>query len=97
MAASGCDALGLDWTCDLGVARQCIGTQVALQGNLDPAALRASPDVIRAEVQRVLAAYGSGSGHVFNLGHGITPDIPPEHVTAMVEAVHEFSPAYHQT
>lgn len=96
MVASGCDALGLDWTCDIGAARQSVGTQVALQGNLDPAVLRASPTVIRAEVQRVLASYGTGSGHVFNLGHGITPDIPPEHVTAMIEAVHEFSPAYHQ-
>lgn len=96
MAASGCDALGLDWTCDLGSMRQCVGDRVALQGNLEPGVLRASPAVIRAEVQRVLAAYGHGSGHVFNLGHGITPDIPPEHVTALVDAVHEFSPAYHQ-
>ena len=97
MAQTGCDALSLDWTCDLGIARQRVGEHVALQGNLDPAVLLCPADSIRSEVNKVLAAYGQGSGHVFNLGHGITPDIPPEHVAAMVEAVHEFSPQYHSS
>jgi len=96
LANTGCDALGIDWTCDLAVARAQVGNQVALQGNLDPAILRTSSACIRSEVKKVLAAFGKGSGHVFNLGHGITPDIPPEHVKAMVDAVHEFSPAYHE-
>lgn len=95
MAESGCDALGVDWTCDLSRARSEVGHLVALQGNLDPAVLRASPDCIRRHVKDVLQDYGSGSGHIFNLGHGITPDIPPEHVKVMVDAIHEFSPAYH--
>jgi uroporphyrinogen decarboxylase len=96
MAASGCDALGVDWTCDLSVARSQVGHQVALQGNLDPAALLTSPECIREQVQVILEAYGNGSGHVFNLGHGITPDVPPEHVTAMIEAVQSLSPRYHR-
>lgn len=94
-ANTGCDALGLDWTCDLANARAQVGHRVALQGNLDPAVLRTSPQCIRKHVQEVLASYGVGSGHIFNLGHGITPDIPPDHVAAMVDAVHELSPAYH--
>lgn len=96
MLVTGCDALGLDWTCDLGEARQRVGAQVALQGNLDPAVLLTSENCVREQVQKVLASFGHGSGHVFNLGHGITPDVPPEHVAAMVEAVHEFSPFYHR-
>ena len=96
LAATGCDALSVDWTCDLAEARAQVGQQVALQGNLDPTVLLTSPQCIRAQVQEVLASYGQGSGHVFNLGHGITPDIPPDHVAAMVEAVHELSPHYHQ-
>lgn len=95
MAATGCDALGLDWTCDLSEARRRVGDKVALQGNLDPNVLLSSESCIRNEVKKVLESFGKGSGHVFNLGHGITPDVPPEHVTAMVEAVHEFSPQYH--
>lgn len=95
MAATGCDALGLDWMSDLGLARQRVGDKVALQGNLDPKVLLTSKECIRKEVQGVLAAYGQGSGHVFNLGHGITPDVPPEHVSVMVDAVHEFSLEYH--
>jgi len=97
LADTGCDALGLDWTCDLARARHEVGERVVLQGNLDPAVLLTSPTCIRAEVARVLASFGAGEGHVFNLGHGITPDVPPEHVTAMVNAVHALSPAYHQT
>ena len=96
LANTGCQALGLDWTCDLGVARQQVGHQVALQGNLDPTVLLSSPDCIRAEVKRILAEFGTGSGLVFNLGHGITPDIPVEHVKVLVDAVHELSPVYAQ-
>ncbi|MFT4058103.1 MAG: uroporphyrinogen decarboxylase [Legionella sp.] len=92
MAETGCDALGLDWTCDLRQARQRVGHQVALQGNLDPAVLLSSPSCIREQVKKVLVSFGQGTGHIFNLGHGITPDVPPEHVAVMVEAVHEFSP-----
>jgi len=95
IAQSGCDAVGLDWTVDLGNARVRVGERVALQGNLDPATLRASPARIRDEVGRTLAEYGAGPGHVFNLGHGITPDIEPDHVGACVDAVHELSPEYH--
>ncbi len=95
-ADAGFDALGLDWTCDIGQARRRVGERVALQGNLDPVALYAAPDTIRGRVARVLESYGSGSGHVFNLGHGILPDVNPDHVTAMVEAVHELSPAFHR-
>ena len=96
MAASGADALGVDWTTELSAARRATEDRVALQGNLDPAALKLSPDAIRAEVARVLQSYGRGHGHVFNLGHGVTPDVDPEHVAAMVEAVRELSPAYHR-
>ena len=91
MAASGCDALGLDWTVDIGKARQRVGDKVALQGNMDPAILRASPQAIRTEVKRILESFGAHSGHVFNLGHGITPDVPPEHAGCFIDAVHEFS------
>ena len=95
IAASGCDCIGLDWTADLGAARRQTGGRVALQGNMDPAILRAPPERIRAEVAALLDSYGPGSGHVFNLGHGVTPEIDPEHVRVLVEAVHELSPAYH--
>jgi uroporphyrinogen decarboxylase len=96
LAASGADALGVDWTTDLATARDAVAGRVALQGNLDPAVLYAPPAVIRAEVGRVLGSYGKGAGHVFNLGHGIHPDVAPEHALAMVDAVHELSPAYHR-
>lgn len=95
MAATGCDALGLDWTTDIGNARQRVGGEVALQGNMDPSVLYASPDAIRAEVARILSSYGQGSGHVFNLGHGIHQFVDPEHAKVFVEAVTELSPAYH--
>ena len=91
LAATGCDALGVDWTLDLSSARALVGDKIALQGNLDPAALQATPEAIRREVARVLASHGPGPGHVFNLGHGITPDVKPEHVAALVDAVHELS------
>ncbi len=95
IAATGCDGIGLDWTVDLGDIRRRTDDRIALQGNLDPSTLYASPERIREEVARVLASYGHGSGHVFNLGHGITPDVDPEHAGAMVEAVHELSRQYH--
>ena len=96
LAATGADALGVDWTTDLASARAAVASRVALQGNLDPAVLYAPPAAIREQVGRVLASYGAGPGHVFNLGHGIHPDVPPEHAGAMVDAVHELSPAYHR-
>lgn len=96
MAETGYDALGLDWQTDIAQARIRVGDKVALQGNLDPIALYAEPQVIEQKVKTILHKYGNGSGHVFNLGHGILPDVNPEHVKAMVDAVHEFSPQYHQ-
>lgn len=96
MADAGFDGLGVDWTTDLRWARELTQDKVTLQGNLDPTTLYASPDTIRAKVRDVLADYGKGHQHIFNLGHGILPDINPEHVTAMIDEVHQSSPAYHQ-
>jgi len=96
LADTGCDALGVDWTTDLAQAREYVQDKVALQGNLDPATLRESPEVIREGVARTLASYGNGPGHVFNLGHGITPDIDPDNLGVLVDAVHELSPQYHR-
>ncbi|MGD0958491.1 MAG: uroporphyrinogen decarboxylase [Methylomonas sp.] len=96
MADSGYEALGLDWQTDIGHARARVGDKVALQGNMDPIALYASPAIIRDKVGHILQRYGHGAGHVFNLGHGILPDVDPEHVKAMVEAVHELSTQYHK-
>jgi uroporphyrinogen decarboxylase len=90
-AGIGCDAVGVDWTTDLKTARLAVGGRVALQGNLDPSALFATPDTLRAETLRVLDSYGAGSGHVFNLGHGITPDVDPERVALVVETVQSFA------
>jgi uroporphyrinogen decarboxylase len=95
MAQSGCDALGVDWMTDLAEARRLTEDRVALQGNLDPAALRGSPEEIEKGVSRVLASYADGPGHVFNLGHGITPDIDPDRVGVLVDAVHGLSRPYH--
>lgn len=95
MAETGCDALGLDWTVSLDAARRRVGRQVALQGNLDPCVLYASPARIQAAVGEVLAQFGHGSGHVFNLGHGIHPDVDPDHVKVLVDAVHELSRPLH--
>jgi uroporphyrinogen decarboxylase len=97
MTEAGFDALGLDWQTDIGRARARVGDKVALQGNMDPVALYAKPEVIAEKVKTILEQYGSGPGHVFNLGHGILPDINPDHVGAMVDAVHRFSPVYHQS
>ena len=91
MADTGCDCLGLDWTVDIGAAHQRVGDKVALQGNMDPAILRAKPEVIRGEVKRILGSFGQNDGHVFNLGHGITPDINPDNAKIFIDAVHEFS------
>jgi uroporphyrinogen decarboxylase len=96
IADSGCDAVGIDWTTHIGDARRRVGDRVALQGNMDPAILRASPQRIRQEVETILSQFGPGEGHVFNLGHGITPDINPEHAGAFIDAVHEFSVKSHQ-
>jgi uroporphyrinogen decarboxylase len=95
IAAIGCDAVGLDWTMDIGVARQRVGEKVALQGNIDPAVLFSTPEVIRVEVEKVLTSYGYGSGHVFNLGHGISQFTNPDNAAALVQAVHELSKKYH--
>jgi uroporphyrinogen decarboxylase len=95
IADTGCDAIGLDWTKDLGDARKEVGARVALQGNLDPAILNSSSDVIKKQVARALESYGVGPGHVFNLGHGIVPQTDPEHVGVLIDAVHQLSVAYH--
>jgi len=91
IANTGCDAVGLDWTIDIGIARQKVGHKVALQGNLDPAVLFSTPEVIENEVEKILASYGYGGGHVFNLGHGISQFTNPDHAAALVNAVHKLS------
>jgi len=91
MADSGCDCLGLDWTVDIGAAKDRVGSKVALQGNMDPAALRSDRSGIESEVKTILKSFGEGQGHVFNLGHGITPDINPDNVKIFIDAVHQFS------
>jgi uroporphyrinogen decarboxylase len=95
LARTGCDALGVDWTITLQEARRRVGARVGLQGNLDPAILLADQDVIRREASRVLQSFGAGNGHVFNLGHGITPDVDPDNLAALIAAVRELSPAFH--
>ena len=94
-AEIGADALGLDWAVDIGQARKRVGDKVALQGNLDPAILLSTPEAIEKEVASILASYGKGDGHVFNLGHGITQWTPPENAAAMLEAVRKHSQQYH--
>ena len=96
VAETGCDAIGLDWTVNLHDARQRVGHKVALQGNMDPSVLYASPARIEQEVQQILADFGQGSGHVFNLGHGIHLDVPTESPKVLVDSVHEFSKPYHK-
>ncbi len=95
IADSGANAVGLDWTIEIGKARERIGERCALQGNMDPSILYASPQAIQAEVGNILASFGNGNGHVFNLGHGITPEVNPDNVSAFVDAVHELSEQYH--
>lgn len=96
IANSGCDALGIDWTINIGTARKRVGDRVALQGNMDPCLLYASPTRIEQEVKEILKDYGPGSGHVFNLGHGIHPSVDPENMACLVESVHRFSQQYHK-
>lgn len=95
IADCGAQAVGIDWTTDIASARVAVGDRVALQGNMDPSMLFASPARIREEVASILEGFGHGPGHVFNLGHGITPGVNPDHVTAFVDAVQELSPQYH--
>lgn len=92
IAAIGCDAVGVDWTTDLAAARKAVAGRVALQGNLDPSALFAPAETLRAEALRALDSYGGGVGHVFNLGHGITPDVDPERVAVLVDTVQRYVP-----
>ena len=96
MAETGCDALGLDWTVDIGDARRRVGEKVALQGNMDPSVLYGTPERIEQEVKTILESYGNGSGHVFNLGHGIHQHVDPEHAKAFIDAVVEHSGQYHR-
>jgi uroporphyrinogen decarboxylase len=96
IAATGCDAIGLDWKLPIGNARKRVGDKVALQGNMDPCILYASPERIREEVAGILNSYGNANGHIFNLGHGIHPEVNPERVTVFIDAVHEFSKDYHK-
>lgn len=96
MAETGVNAVGLDWTTDIANARQRVGDKVALQGNMDPCVLYASGDRVEQEVASILAAYGKGTGHVFNLGHGIHPSVNPENMARLVDAVHQHSAQYHQ-
>lgn len=95
IAACGCDAVGLDWAIDIGEARQRVGDRVALQGNMDPAVLLGTPEAVAAEARRILASYGHGPGHVFNLGHGISQFTPPQNVRVLVDTVKAASRAYH--
>ena len=97
MAQTGVDGIGLDWTTDLGQARQRVGDKVTLQGNMDPCVLYASADRVEQEVASVLASFGKGqTGHVFNLGHGIHPTIEPEKMERLINSVHKLSEPYHQ-
>ncbi|MDW6002100.1 uroporphyrinogen decarboxylase [Vibrio mangrovi] len=96
IAATGCDAIGLDWTINIEDAKARVGERVALQGNMDPSILYAPAPRIQDEVAQILAGFGEGSGHVFNLGHGIHLDVPPENVDIFVNAVHELSVPYHK-
>ena len=91
IAATGCDGVGLDWTVEIGEAERRVGSKVALQGNLDPSVLYASPEVITAEAYKVLDQFKGQTGHVFNLGHGITPDVNPESMKVLVDAVHSYT------
>ncbi|UPW18160.1 uroporphyrinogen decarboxylase [Agarivorans sp. TSD2052] len=96
IAATGCDAVGLDWTINIADAKKRVGDKVALQGNMDPSMLYAPIERIREEVGTILAGFGQGNGHVFNLGHGIHPDVNPDHAGAFIDAVHELSAPYHK-
>jgi len=92
IAAIGCDAVGVDWTTDLAEARRAVGDRVALQGNLDPSALFAPEQTLKEETLRVLHGFGAGPGHVFNLGHGITPEVDPGRVAVLIDTVRDYVP-----
>jgi uroporphyrinogen decarboxylase len=96
IADTGCDGVGLDWTMTLSEARARVGERVALQGNLDPAIMLTNPEIIEEQVKQVLASFGKGHGHVFNLGHGITPEVDPHHMTVLCESVRENSRPWHK-
>jgi len=96
LADTGCDGLGVDWTMTLSEARARVGTRVSLQGNLDPAIMLTNPEIIESQVKATLASYGKGNGHVFNLGHGITPEVDPHHMTVLAESVREHSRLWHE-
>ncbi len=95
IADTGCNAVGLDWTINIADARKRVGSQVAIQGNMDPCVLYASPDVIEDTVKQILSDYGTGNGHIFNLGHGIHQHINPDNVKVLVDAVHQHGRQYH--
>ena len=95
IADTGCDGLGVDWTMTLGEARTRVGDRVSLQGNLDPAIMLTNPEIIESQVKATLASFGKGNGHVFNLGHGITPEVDPHHMTVLTESVREHSRPWH--
>jgi uroporphyrinogen decarboxylase len=90
IANTGCDGVGIDWTVELGDVQKQIGDKVCIQGNLDPAVMYATPEIVEREVQKVLSQFKGNTGHIFNLGHGITPDVNPENMAVLVEAVHNF-------
>ena len=96
MADCGADCLGIDWGSSLSQSRKTVNNRIALQGNLDPVVLLSNPETVRAETIRVLEAYGEGSGHIFNLGHGILPETPVENVKTMIETVKSESPKFHK-
>lgn len=95
IAATGAHAAGVDWTIDIGAARRRVGDRIALQGNMDPAVLYGSAQGIEREVAHILDTFGRHPGHVFNLGHGITPFVDPDQVKRLVDTVHNQSVAYH--
>ncbi|MCL4550397.1 MAG: uroporphyrinogen decarboxylase [Bacteroidetes bacterium] len=96
IAEAGADVIGLDWTIDLNAARKSVGDKVALQGNLDPTVLYANKKKIKEEAVKVLESFGKGSGHIFNLGHGILPDVTPENAKHLVEIIKDYSKAFHR-
>ena len=96
LADTGCDGLGVDWTITLGEAKARVGERVSLQGNLDPAIMLTNAEIIENQVKEALSSFGKGHGHVFNLGHGITPDVDPMHMTVLTESVRRHSPAWHE-
>ncbi len=95
IASTGCHAAGVDWTLDIGEARRRVGDRIALQGNMDPAVLYGSPELVEREVAAILSSFGAHPGHVFNLGHGVTPFVDPDQVACLVNAVHDLSADFH--